>query len=141
MSNTVYITSVGTEFKKESLAAGTITPGNFIKRNANNKFVRQDTASVRNSNLVAVENSIGGDLNTDYTTDQSVVAVYCQPGDVVYATVAASAEAIAVGDKLEFNNSGNVQILGTGNYAMALALEAVDNSAAATVARLKIEII
>lgn len=141
-NNNIYIKSVDTTFIKEQLAAGTITPGNFVKRDANNKFVRQDTASVRNANLIALEaDPIGGDLNDDYSAGDTVRAAFCQPGDVVLTTLAAGADAIALGDRVEFDGEGNVQILGTDNYPMGMALEAVDNSGGAAVVRIKIEIL
>jgi hypothetical protein len=160
MSNTIYLSGNG--LVKEGKAGGAITPGHAIKRNSSNEFVVQSTANSKGPKLFAVENtSAGKAISDDYASGDNVVARYAQSGDVIYALVPASAAAIVIGDSLVFDGTGCV-IKGTDPVALstsdtytdaavntavngaaivATALEAVDNSAGAAEARLKIEVL
>jgi hypothetical protein len=177
MANTILLNSVGTTFLKEGPCSaagdGVITPGDFIERTAAGEFRRTSAQGVY-TKLVALENDlVSGEITDNYATEARVRAAYVQPGDEVYAQVAAGAAAIAIGDKLVIDTGGTVSkfdftstiadiALATGdtytdaavNTAVntmkdtinqqtyvATALEAVDNAAGATKARIKIEIV
>jgi hypothetical protein len=61
------------------------------------------------------------------------------PGAEVYTLVAAAATAILKGGKLESNGLGHVRAWGSG-WVVGYAMEAVDNSAGGTAARIKMRV-
>lgn len=130
----------GDPIRKEAVAAGAITPGHLIARDANGKVGVHAAAAGNTGRLFAVENDIiGKGINDAYAVDDQVQFGAFRPGDEVYALVPAAAAAIVIGNQLESTGDGTLKILAAGT-PLATALEAVDNSAGATPARIKVEI-
>lgn len=153
MANTILLKGRG--IRKEGVAGGTITPGDLITFNSAGALIRHATAKGSAAPLFAVENDlIGNEITDDYSTNDYVQSEYMHSGCEVLANVAASASAIVVGALLESDGSGGLRVLTagsqltSGNYtytpagvAIAQALEALDNSAGATRARIKVVIL
>jgi len=150
MSNTILLKGRG--IRKEAIAAGTITPGDLLNIDSTGKLVRHASAAAPAAPLFAVENDLAGKTIADnYSTNDYVQAEYLQSGFEVLANVAASASAIIVGDLLESDGTGGLRKMTAGNpagsppvfagNALAQALEAVDNSAGITRARIKVVIL
>ncbi len=130
----------GDPIRKEALAAGAITPGHLVARDANGKVAVHAAAGGNTARLFAMEADIIGDeIGDAYAADDTVHFLACKPGDEIYALVPAGAAAIAIGNQLESTGDGTLKILAAGT-PLATALEAVDNSAGATTARIKVEI-
>lgn len=136
--------------RQEALAGGTITPGMLIERTSSDTFQAHSNAGQPAARLFAVEDELQGNaISDDYSSGDLVQAEVCDPGDVVYALLAAG-ENVAIGAFLESDGAGAFQAYAAGSAGeveypasiLAIAREAVDNSASgATVTRILIEII
>lgn len=134
---------------KEALAGGAITPGHLITRNSSSAFVVGPAAGLNAYPMFALEDEAQGkDITDAYASGEIVNAVIPQTGSEIYALVAASAAAIVVGDELESAGDGTVRKAATVAVAqnnlrriVARAIQAVDNSAGGSPARIKIEIV
>ncbi|SDF83438.1 hypothetical protein [Thalassobaculum litoreum] len=130
----------------ERLAAAAITPGDLIELTSDNEFQRQSVASGNSLKMFALENpTLGRTITDDYASGDTVIARQFQPGDRVYANLAAS-QTIVIGDLLEGNNAGKLQkhvVDSTGiyyhNQIVGFAIEAVTTTGA--VGRIKIQIV
>lgn len=143
-------------------ANGTITPGDLIERDSVNTNRAEDVYELTRTNedsytapLVALEYSkTGRGIDDDYSDGDSVEYAVANPGDRFYMFVApgdelsTSANAnVSVGDTLGPAGSAGTDSEGalrtgvtTGNE-MFEALEAVDNQAGTTAARIQVEAI
>lgn len=149
MANTILLKGRGCRLELE--AGGAITPGHLLKRNSDGKLVVHPSAKMRASALFAVENDLVGEgIDDAYASGDFVQAEYLHAGDEVYALVAASATAITQGALLESAGDGTLRLItdftdaeidAIGGGAIAEALEAVDNSAGITPARIKVVIL
>lgn len=146
--NTVVVK--GYPMRKEAVAGGGITPGHLINLNSTNKVVVHAGAAKSASAMFAIENEvIGNGIDVAYVANDNVLYGIFQPGDEVYALVAAAASAIVIGDLVESAGDGTVRKVATDTATsqderhglVGRALQAVDNSAGGTPARLLIEII
>jgi hypothetical protein len=170
---------------REAIAAGTILPGHLISLDTAGKVVVHPTAGgVAPSRYFAREEEFtDANLDTAYSSGDSVTYWSCKPGDQVYALVAAAAPAIVIGDLLESAGDGTLRKVtsyltdnsgGTGNTTLqdissspaeaevanndadlaaainalkggatgvARAVQAVDNSGGASVARIIVEVL
>lgn len=80
----------------------------------------------------------GQDINTYYDEDgETVLTARCRPGDHAYALLEVGAN-VALGAFLESNGAGSLQAVSTGRV-VAMALEAVNNSAGSAPARIRVE--
>ena len=139
---------------KELVAGGTITPGHLLAINASGKYVVHPTAAGRAMRIFAdMADLIGKGIDDNYSVNDNVYAWVVPQGAEINALVAASATAIVVGDYLESAGDGTLRkataasglavpngggtVVLPGN-AVAQALEAVDNSAGGTAARIKV---
>lgn len=147
MSNTILLKGDGVF--KEATAGGAITPGMFLIRNSSNQVVVHATAAGNIFPLIALEEEdFGAEISDAYGSGDRVRMVVPQPGSEIYALVAAAAAAIVVGDLLESDGAGMLRkytapAAAAGNVRgiVARALEAVDNSAGGSAARIKVEIL
>jgi hypothetical protein len=131
----------GNPIRKEAAAGGTITPGHLVARANTGKFVVQASADIDVAKAFALEaDLIGKGIDDNYAADDQVQVAYCRPGDEIYALLPANAAAVVIGDFLQSNGNGALKKLASG-VAIAVALEAVDNSGGATPARIKVEVI
>lgn len=96
---------------REAIAAGTILPGHLIALNTSGAVVVHPTAGgVRPSRYFAREEEYtNATLDTAYASADSVPYWACNPGDQVYALVAAAAPAIVIGDLLESAGDGTLR--------------------------------
>lgn len=139
----------GNGVRKERLAGGTITPGHLVLINTSDQVVVHPNAAQNARKMFAVENDIEGEgIDDNYTSGDTVQFETFQPGDEVYALVAALATAVTIGAALESAGDGTLRIQ-TADAAsdqtqrdavVAYAKEAVDNSGGSSVARIKVEV-
>lgn len=140
---------------RELLAASVISPGMLLERSSATQFDVHGVAAGNAQKIFALENVANAEgLADDYASGETVRGVYAQSGDEVYSVVAAMASAIVVGDPLESAGDGTLrkhtpQAVDEGGAAtynviadsvVAYAQEAVDNSAASAVARIRVEV-
>lgn len=140
--NTVIVKGNGIR-KEGALASDStdITPGMFVARSGA-KFADVTAAGAKASaKAVAVEQeTFGTGITTDYDTDgERVLYHVCSPGDEVFALLA-TGQNVAVGAALETASGGALTAYTTGP-AVALAMEAVNNSAGSAAARILVEIL
>lgn len=136
MANTILLKGRGV--RDERVAGGTITPGDLVILNSSGQLIRNATAAIAVVPRFAVENDlVGKSITDDYVVNDYVQSEILRSGNEVYAFVAAAASAIVVGNRLEADASGGLRILASG-VALAVALEAVDNSGGASRARIKV---
>lgn len=153
-SNTIFLKGRGQV--KEANAGGAITPGHLLNRNTAGSFVVHAAAGGNASPIFAMEKDyVGKEISVAYASGERVQALYAAPGDEVYALVPASAAAIVVGDFLESNGDGTLKKYvartvaegGAASYEVfdrrivARAIEAVDNSAGGSAARIRVEVV
>jgi hypothetical protein len=143
-NRTIRLKGVGRRIERPAGAA--ITPGHLIELTTANKFVVHSAANAKTAAIFALENElIGLGIDDNYAANDLVQAEHFKPNDWVNALVAASATAIAIGDYLESAGDGTLRLSGsqyTGELgSIAQAMEAVDNSAGITPARIKVAIV
>lgn len=136
-------------------AATTITPGMLVDALGDaGGVVPHPTAAGNAAKTFAIEQDyVGSDLDTDYTGGSIIQYCTADSGDEINTLVAANAAAIAKGDFVMSAGDGTVKKYvaqaDTGATALTItplmivgrALEAVDNSAGATKARIAIEVV
>lgn len=152
--------------RKEGIADSAIVPGMLVKLASDGKFDPHPTAKAQAVPAFAFENELtshesggvpiaGAAIDVAYAQNDRLYYGVCDPGAEVYALVAPSAAAVVKGDLLESAGDGTLRKLTpasqltSGNYtftteghAIAMALEAVDNSAdAVNRARIIVEIL
>lgn len=141
----------GTPPIKEALvASAVVTPGMLLLRTSATQFRPHNVAAGMAQAYFAVERDwTGGDITTNYAVGDTISYAACDGGDAVYALVAANAGAIVAGDFLESDGAGGLRksthAITTATTAaawpVAVALEALDNSANAFAARIRAEIL
>ena len=101
----------GCPANREGIANAAITPGHLIEQMTSGKYRVHGTAgAVRPARLFAREQLYTGKgIDTAYSANDSLPILNCQPGDQVYALVAASAAAIVIGDLLESAGDGTLR--------------------------------
>lgn len=150
MSTPNTIVLKGNGIRKEAEAAGTITPGDLVELTSAGKVQRKSSAATTAQRAFAVENEVvGKGIDHDYAAGDNVLYEVLPPGAEVYALVPASAAAIVIGDRLESAGSGKLRKVASSadtddterQSVVAIALEAVDNSAGTDPARIKVELL
>jgi len=152
----------GRGIAKEGVAGGAITPGMLVALNSSGKYIAHNAAGKATTPVFARENELAGKgINTAYALDDTVFVEAVGRGCEVYALVAANAAAIVIGDKLVSDGAGGLKkattpadvgasfnqtainnaVTAAAETILAIALEAVDNSANASAARLTVEIV
>jgi hypothetical protein len=139
MANTILLKGRG--IRKEAVAGGTITPGDLLTINSSGNLIRHATASGAAAPLFAVENDLVGlTIDDNYDANDYVQSEYLFSGCEVLTNVAAAAAAIVIGDLLEADGAGGVRKL-TNGVVIAQAIQAVDNSAGGSRARIQAVIV
>jgi len=145
----------GRPIYEEGTAGGTITPGHLLYYSAANTVAVHATAGGDAAGMFALAAEFEGTgISTNYASGDRVAFCHARPGDEIYALLPAYATAVAVNDPLESNGDGCLRkhtakawAVGTtesiaetqySKIIQARALEAVDNSAGAAVARIKV---
>lgn len=103
------------EWNDRVVAASTI-PGSLVEVNSGNKLALIAAAAKPNSKIFVLENLYCDDnlksLDAPYAADDGCRYVYGQPGDVVYARLAAS-QTVAIGDPMVSTVTGGCVGKGT----------------------------
>lgn len=145
----------GYPMRKEAIANESITPGHLLNLNSSGKLIKHAGAAKSASAMFAIENEVWsntnafGTIDTAYGANYNVLYGIFQPGDEVYALVAAGASAIVVGDLLESAGDGTLRKVATDSATsqderradVARALTAVDNSGGSAAVRIVVEIL
>ena len=113
----------------EAPASAALSPGHMVELMSTG-LVRKNTIVAGNIPIVVAKEDdlLGRTINIAYAAGDLVSYHIARKGDVLHFRVAASAAAIVKGDRLEPVTGGTIQKLASG-VAIALAEEAVDNSA------------
>lgn len=157
------ITVKGRGIGREGVAGGAITPGHLVKLNSAGAVIAHNVAGGDAVPLFARENELAGKgIDTAYASNERVFYEALFSGCEVNALVAPSAAAIVVGDLLVSDGAGglrkrtavpdagaspnqttiNAAVAAAAQKTIAIALQAVDNSAnAVTSARILVEVI
>ncbi len=111
MANPKTISLRGCPERREGVANAAITPGYLVEQMTTGKYRKHATAGgVHPGRLFAAEQEwTGKSIDTAYASDEQLPILNCKPGDQVYALVAASAAAIAIGDLLESAGDGTLR--------------------------------
>lgn len=123
-------------------AGGAISPGHLLQVDSTGDVVvhARDASAVER--LIALEDALQGDIvTTAYADGDKVRVLHALPGDVVQARLAASATAVVIGDELTAETDGTVAIVVTTDETVAIAVEAVNNSAGGTEAFVRIRFV
>jgi len=141
---TIRLKGVGQRFERP--AGATIKPGSLVALSDANKFVVHPSANEKASAMFAVENElIGLGIDDNYVVNDLVQVEHFSPGDWCLAILPANAAAVEVGDYLESNGDGTLRVSGADYQgevgSIAQAMEAIDNSAVAAIARIMVAII
>ena len=140
----------GYPMRKEAVAAEAITPGHLMSLNSSNRLIKHAVAAGNSNATFAIENEVFGQgIDVAYANNDNVLYGIFAPGDEVNALVAASAAAIVIGDYLESAGNGTLRKVTTAaatadtsrSSIVAKALQAVDNSAGGSQARILVEIV
>lgn len=139
VKRTIIVGGEGLRYEYE--AASAVSPGDLIITNSASKVLRHATAGGATEPLFAIENEIfGKGVEVDYAATDRVLCEACHSGMLVNYNVAPAAPAIVVGDQLESAGDGTLRKKTTG-VAIAVADEAVDNSAGGSKTRARARII
>lgn len=145
------IIAAGEGARYEYPADAAVTPGDLIKPTATG-CARNATADAIVPALFAIEDEIFGrginagsgyssiNNGVDYAIGDRVLSEMCTPGMLVNANLAAGAAAIVKGDPITGDGTGKIK-KGTAANQIAVADEAVDNSAGVTMTRIRIMIV
>jgi len=116
----------------EAKAGGAITPGHILALGADGVVsVSGASAATRIPTLVARENEVvGGGIDDAYAAADRVLYYHLRPGDEFYGILATGAN-VATGAALTY--SAGVLAAAGGNYVIAQAMEAVNNTTGAPV--------
>lgn len=134
----------GHGIQHEAIADAAIIPGMLVERVAPGEVRAHATANGAGSPHFANEYTLTGEtINDAYETGDNVIFSTYAPGSGVYALLPASAAAVVEGEFLVSNGDGTLrkQAATTTATIYAQALEAVNNSANATRARIRVEIV
>lgn len=127
--------------REEARAAEAISPGHLIEMIAAGTVQKNDKVAGNIQALVALEDPFQGrTIADDYAATDLVSYHVALKGDLIFLRIPAAAAAIVKGDSLEPAANGVVQKLAAG-VRIAIAEEAIDNSAGGTVEWVKARII
>lgn len=132
------IVLVGSPTRKEDKAIAAISPGHVVVYSGTG-IIKRNVAAVAGPKAVAFENEhLGKTIEDEYAIGENVYYGVFKSGDRAQVRVPAGAAAIAKGDSLEFDATGCL-IKRAAGIAVAIAEEALDNSAGGTEAFIKAE--
>jgi hypothetical protein len=136
---TIRLKGVGTRMERVATAA--VLPGSLVMLNATNNLVVHATAGGTTPAIFALENElIGKGIDDAYASGDYIQAEHFNSGDWVLGYVDAAAAAIAIGDQLESAGDGSLRKHVSGT-PIAISMDALDNSAGASIARLRVDIL
>lgn len=138
--NKIYL--LGDSRQDEGVAAEAITPGQLVAMDANGEYVKHASAGSFAETVFAQEDALQGKTIDDaYADGDRVFLLMAQPGDVVYAWLAAG-ENVTPADFLSSNGDGTLQKATITDVRLAKPLESLDLSESGSVAtRLRVRVI
>jgi hypothetical protein len=147
VANTIWLRGEG--IVKEAQAGGTVTPGHLVVKASTGKYVVHPSAELNAYPCFAMEKDfVGKDITTTYVLNELIQVCIPQKGSDIYALLPANAIAVIVGDELVSNGDGTLKKVTAAAVAVnnirrvvAVALEAIDNSAVGAVARIRVEVV
>jgi hypothetical protein len=134
----------GSYTQHEAIAGGTIVPGMLVELEADavdTVEAHGDAGGVANPCFAREYYEVGKGIDDAYVNGNQVIYYTFQPGAGVYALLAANAAAITKGAFLSSAGDGTLKLAADGDIVIAQAREAVNNSAGATRARIRVEIL
>ncbi len=142
----------GGAVRREDLANVALTPGELLRVNANEKLEPHGAAGgVLVGKLFALESptappGITEAIDEDYAVDDIVYYAEAQPGDVVYAFLAAGETAVKGVTQLQSDGAGALQAetvdaTTLANSIVGVPAEDVDNSGGGTRVRLRVRVL
>lgn len=131
----------GDPIAKEDTAGATVIPGQLIDYNASEELVPHAAdGGVASRSFAAEQDYIGQGIDHPYSAGDRVKFNACRMGDEIYAFLAAG-QTVKKGAYLQSAGNGSLKTIGAGKFAVAKAIEAVDNSAGANPVRIKVEVV
>jgi len=126
---------------EEARAAAALKPGHLITKNSSGQVLKHATANGGTQVWVALEDELAaGNIDTAYASNDVVPYHIPLPGDMLYCRCAAAATAIPMNGPLTSDGAGGVRNGTVGTHVIiGYAVEAVDNSAGASEAMVKVE--
>lgn len=148
-NKTIFLKGQDLGKRREALANAALKPGYLLEYMSTGKVRKHATAAGNAYPLFAAENELFGDgIDTAYAADDNVLMWHATSGDEINALVAAAAGAIVIGDRLESAGDGTLRkhaaaapAAANVNGAVAIAMEAVDNSGGGSEARIRVMIL
>lgn len=145
---TIILKASSPVLRKEGVASEAITPGALIEFGGANDLQNHSAAAGNARRAFAVEYDPGKGIDDAYAAGDQVMYAVFKDGEEAYALVAAGATAITKGAALESAGDGTLRVQGDSaataedarDSVVAYALEAVDNSGGAEVARIRVEV-
>lgn len=147
---TILLRGDPTHHEAQAGAAG-IKPGHLIKLSstAGDVVVHSTASDVAAPLFAREEDYVGASIDDAYADNDRVPYLHCQSGDEVYAFLKANAAAVVIGDYLESGAAGALQksthavtsATTAAAWPIAIALQAIDNSANAAQVRIKVRIL
>lgn len=133
----------GNYIPMERKANAALSPGHLLNINSSNKFIKQAVAAKKPITMFALEKDYDAkEITVAYASDDTVKAGIFGAGHEVYARLAAAATAVVIGTHLESAGDGTLRVVtADSSTAIAIALEAVDNSAGGSEAFVRVVII
>jgi len=161
MPNTIVLKGDLYRNSEEAYADGAITPGMLVENTTTAttqpgerpRVQAHSTAGGYAEKMFAIENSYrggrstttldieGGLIDDAYAADDLVFIHYAQPGDEIYALLPANAAAVIKTDFLTSSGDGTVKKATSTDQRLFKPLEAVDNSANSSTARIRIRVL
>lgn len=132
------IVLVGMPTRKEDKAIAALSPGHVVVYSGAG-IIKRGVAAVAGPKAIALENELlGKTIDDAYPIGENVYYAVFKSGERAQVRVPAAAAAIAKGDSLQFDATGCLVKI-AGGIAIAISQDALDNSAGATEAFLKVE--
>ena len=131
MPNTIKIKGDGVT--EEATASAIFSPGHLVALDSSGEVAKHAIAADLAERLFATEDALqGSTVDTAYAATDLASLWLPFPGSTVRARLPAAAAAVVKGDFLASDGGGCLIVTTTSTEAIAVAVEAVDNSAGAT---------
>lgn len=142
LRKTILLSSTIACIAREGLATVAVVPGMLLARSATGVKPHDVDSGVANLHFAVEDGAQGRTIDDGYAINDTVHFVTVPPGAAINALLAAGSAAVVKGDKLVSDGDGTLKklVAATGGTVVAEALEAVDNSAGVTRARIMIEV-
>ncbi len=106
---TIIVVGMDLCIRKEGIAAGVITPGHLLTGPASDLVVHASQAENAQPRFAIENEVVGGDIDTDYADNDTVLYAHCPPGSIVWAI--SDGVGITAEDFVESTGDGTMQVL------------------------------